>query len=583
MSAPGSGSRPGIGVGLRAPHYRQFLETRPRVDWLEVHSENVLSRAGRDWDVLRSLRRDYPVSLHGVGLGLGSAQGFSWDHVERLRLLVEQVEPFLVSEHLSWGALRARQLNDLLPLVLDGAALDLLVARVGRVQDLLGRQILIENVSTYVRFQADTMGEAEFLGALARRSGCGILLDVNNLYVNQRNHGEDALAAIAALPRGAVGELHLGGHLDLGDVVLDHHGAAIAEQVWDLYRAALARFGQVPTLIEWDSALPALDVLLAEAARAREIAAPFAPAHEGTLFARETGESAAPLAHEALQAAFGAALVDAAAEPALSGVLAAGGQPGRRLAIYRSSLHAGQERALANAYPVLQTLVGEEFFTALARAYGASHPSLDADLNRYGGALSEFVAHFAPLAAYPYMADMARLEWALHQAHYADQAAVLTAAELATLTPARLDERRFALQPACALYASQWATVDLWLAHQPGGPAFPQQMARPCRAMAVRSSGELRVLPLDTAAYAALRALAQGACFGDALDAAFEIDVDFDVAAHLKRWLADAVFCSQGALARTPVRLNETRAAHALRRTGRRRPRWPGGSLPSCD
>ena len=278
MHSPASGGL--VGVGLRAPHYRAFLDERPRIGWLEVHSENVLSRSGRDWEVLRTLRRDYPVSLHGVGLGLGSAQGFSLDHLERLRLLAEQVEPFLISEHLCWGALHGRQLNDLLPLVLDEAALDLLAERVCRVQDALKRQLLVENVSTYVRFRLDTMSEAEFLAALARRSGCAILLDVNNLYVNQRNHGEDALAAIAALPRGAVGEIHLGGHLDLGDVVIDHHGAAIAEPVWTLYRAALERFGRVPTLVEWDSEIPALEVLLAQAGRAQAVAATFAQAGE---------------------------------------------------------------------------------------------------------------------------------------------------------------------------------------------------------------------------------------------------------------------------------------------------------------
>ena len=523
----------GVGVGLRAPHYRTFLETRPRVGWLEVHSENVLSRSGRDWDVLRTLRRDYPVSLHGVGLGLGSAHGFSPAHLERLRRLAEQVDPFLVSDHLCWGALRERQLNDLLPLVLDGVTLDLLVARVGRVQDALGRQILVENVSTYVRFQADAMSEAEFLAALARRSGCGILLDVNNLYVNQRNHGDDALAAIAALPPESVGEIHLGGHLDLGNVVIDHHGAAIAPPVWDLYRAALARFGRVPTLIEWDSELPPLEVLLAEAEQAQAIGAAFAAPAARAVFAPGEPGRVEPSAHAGLQAAFGAALFDAAREPALAGMLVAGDQPGRRLAIYRGNLTAQWERALGNAYPVLRTLVGEAFFAALARAYGQAHPSVDPDLNRFGADLAEFVAGFAPLVDYPYMADMARLEWALHCAHYAAEAPALTAADIALLSPAQLEERRFALHPACALYEGRWATLALWRAHQPDGPAFPDDMALPCRGVIVRSGWQAQVLPLDRAAYAALERLAGGAPFGVALDAAFDVDEDFDVAAYL--------------------------------------------------
>ncbi|MGJ9419435.1 DUF692 family multinuclear iron-containing protein [Massilia sp. CMS3.1] len=545
MPTPLPAGLSGVGVGLRAPHFQAFLDTRPRIGWLEVHSENVLSRSGRDWDVLRTLRCDYPVSLHGVGLGLGSARGFSPAHLERVRRLAEQIEPFLVSEHLCWGALRDRHLNDLLPLVLDGAALDLLAARVGRVQDTLQRQLLVENVSTYVRFRDDAMSEAEFLAALARRTGCGILLDVNNLYVNGRNHGEDALAAIAALPVGSVAEIHLGGHLDLGEVVIDHHGAAIAEPVWKLYRAALARFGRVPALIEWDSDIPALEVLLAQADMAQAIGAAFTPARVSEPFPSAHWRGAEPAAHETLQAAFGAALFDAACEPALAGMLADGGDVGvlgRRLAIYRGNLTGNWERALANACPVVKALVGEEFFAALARAYGKRHPSVDADLNLFGAGLPDFIAGFAPLADYPYMADMARLEWTLHRSHYAPDAPVLAASDLAVLDPAQLEARRFTLHPACVLVESAWATVGLWLAHQPGGPAFPDAMAAPCRGLVLRSSWHTQVLPLERAAYATLRRLAEGARFGDALDAAFEVDEAFDVAANFNRWLADGVF-----------------------------------------
>ncbi|UUZ50108.1 DUF692 domain-containing protein [Massilia sp. B-10] len=234
---------PLVGVGLRAPHYRQFLEQRPPVGWLEVHTENFLDQSGWDWHVLQTLRQDYPISLHGVGLGLGSARGFSREHLARVRAVVRQTEPMLVSEHLCWGAVHDRQLNDLLPLALTEEALALLCQRVEQVQEAFGRAILLENVSTYVRFDADAMSEAEFMAALARRTGCGLLLDVNNLYVNQCNHGEDALAALAAIAPGTVGEIHLAGHLVTPDAVIDHHGAAVDPQVWALYQAALARFG----------------------------------------------------------------------------------------------------------------------------------------------------------------------------------------------------------------------------------------------------------------------------------------------------------------------------------------------------
>jgi uncharacterized protein (UPF0276 family) len=215
------------------------------------------------------VRRDYPVSLHGVGLGLGSAAGIDAGHAARLKALVERVEPVFVSEHLSWGALPGRHFNDLLPLPFTREALELVSARVCGLQDLLGRRILVENVSAYVEPGAPEMSEGGFLAALAHRTGCGLLLDVNNLYVNQVNLGRDALAQIAALPPESVEEIHLAGHSSGAHGLVDTHSARVCGEVWRLYDAALERFGPVPTLIEWDADLPALEVLLDEAGRAQ--------------------------------------------------------------------------------------------------------------------------------------------------------------------------------------------------------------------------------------------------------------------------------------------------------------------------
>ncbi|MCB1887417.1 MAG: DUF692 domain-containing protein [Rhodocyclaceae bacterium] len=260
----------GVGVGLRAEHYADFLDQRPPLDWLEVHAENYFGDGGWDLHVLETLRADYPISLHGVGLGIGSASADHFErHLDRLAALIERIQPGLVSEHLSWASLPGRHLNDLLPMPLTAEALELVCERVDRLQTRLGRRCLLENVSSHVRFAADTMDEASFLAQLARRTGCGVLLDVNNLYVNQCNHAEDARQAMAALPTGVPAEVHLAGHLVTDLSVVDHHGDRVAEPVWDLYRDALRRFGPLPTLIEWDTDVPALDVLLDEAARAR--------------------------------------------------------------------------------------------------------------------------------------------------------------------------------------------------------------------------------------------------------------------------------------------------------------------------
>jgi uncharacterized protein (UPF0276 family) len=260
----------GVGVGLRHAHYGEFLSAIPAVDWVEVHSENYFGDGGYDLHVLETVRRDLPVSLHGVGLGLGSAVPLDTAHLARLKRLCECIEPAVVSEHLCWGATPDGALHDLLPMPLNEASLDHLCARVAQMQDVLHRKVLIENVSTYVRFREDTLCETAFLAELARRTGCGVLLDVNNLYVNQCNHGEDALAAMHALPPEIVGEIHLAGHRVTPVAVIDDHGSRVAPGVWSLYEAALQRFGAVPTLIEWDTDIPPLDVLLDEAHRARE-------------------------------------------------------------------------------------------------------------------------------------------------------------------------------------------------------------------------------------------------------------------------------------------------------------------------
>jgi len=256
------------GIGLRTPHYRELLAREACTGWLEAHTENYFGDGGYDLHVLERLRERYPISLHGVGLGLGSVHGFSQEHLDRVAALVGRIEPALVSEHLCWGAVAGRSLNDLLPLPLTNEALALMCTRVQRMQDALRRPILVENISTYLRFAREEHGEAAFLNELAARTGCGLLVDVNNLYVNQCNHGVDAAAILDAIDPRHVGEIHLAGHVATDLAVIDHHGDRVAPPVWELYQRALRRFGDVPTLIEWDTDVPALDVLLDEAARA---------------------------------------------------------------------------------------------------------------------------------------------------------------------------------------------------------------------------------------------------------------------------------------------------------------------------
>lgn len=258
------------GIGLRFRHHQPVAEARPAVAWFEVHAENYMG-GGIVPRYMDAIRRNYPISLHGVGLSLGSADGLDTAHLGRLRDVVDRVEPGLISEHLSWSVSGGTYLADLLPLPLTEEALTIVCHHVDQVQAQLRRRILIENPSTYLRFRHSTIPEWEFLAQVAQRTGCGILCDVNNIYVSACNHGWDARTYLAALPPAAIGEIHLAGHsireFAQGRTLrIDDHGSRVAPAVWALYREALARFGPIPTLIEWDTHVPALEVLMEEAA-----------------------------------------------------------------------------------------------------------------------------------------------------------------------------------------------------------------------------------------------------------------------------------------------------------------------------
>jgi len=263
------------GIGLRFPHHAAVLDTLPDIAWLEVHTENYMG-GGQPIAYLEMIRAHYPISLHGVGLSLGSAEGLDVAHLERIGEVARRIEPALVSEHLSWSVVDGLYIADLLPLPMTEEALDIVCRHVDQTQAYLRRRILVENPSSYLRWRHSTIPEWEFLAAVASRTGCGILCDVNNIYVSAANHGWDPLVYLAELPPAAIGEIHLAGHsvreLGGGRVLrIDDHGSRVIPAVWGLYAAALARFGAVPTLIEWDTDIPELGVLIGEASRAETL------------------------------------------------------------------------------------------------------------------------------------------------------------------------------------------------------------------------------------------------------------------------------------------------------------------------
>jgi len=263
----------GHGIGLRAKHFARFLEERPPVDWVEVVTENFMADGGRPIAVLEKVRRDTPVVLHGVSLSIGSVDPISGTYLDDLERLVRRIEPAMVTDHLCWGSHRGRYVHDLLPLPYTEESLAHVAGRVAAVQDRLGRPILLENPSSYVAFRDSTLAEWEFLSELCARAGCGILLDVNNVFVSARNLGFDPISYLDGVDPEHVGQFHLAGHADKGRYLLDTHDAPVPLAVWDLYREALRRFGRVPSLVEWDDHIPPLEEVVAESRRAAAIEA----------------------------------------------------------------------------------------------------------------------------------------------------------------------------------------------------------------------------------------------------------------------------------------------------------------------
>ncbi|HEY4341334.1 MAG TPA: DUF692 domain-containing protein [Steroidobacteraceae bacterium] len=266
----------GFGLGLRPQHYAEVLESRPALDWLEIISENYLVAGGKPLYFLDRIRELYPMVMHGVSLSIGSTAPLDFEYLAQLKSLARRVRPGWISDHLCWTGVGETNLHDLMPLPYTSEALHHVAARIAQVQDFLGQRIVIENVSSYVTYRSSEMTEWEFIAALTAQADCDLLLDVNNVYVSSVNHGFDARAFLEAIPTSRVRQIHLAGHSHRGDFLIDTHDTAVPQAVWDLYRHALQRFGQVPTMIERDANIPALAELVDELQSARRIASPAA-------------------------------------------------------------------------------------------------------------------------------------------------------------------------------------------------------------------------------------------------------------------------------------------------------------------
>ena len=531
----------GFGVGLRPKHYRDFLEGSPSVDWVEAISENFMGVGGRPFAVLERVRRDRPVVLHGVSLGIGSAAPLDERYLRDWKALIDQVQPALVSDHLCWGRAHGRYSHDLLPLPFTEASLDHVVARVGQAQDFLGRQLMLENVSSYLTWAHSELSEWDFLAEVSKRADCLLLLDVNNVYVSSRNHGFDPDAYLSAIPVDRVAQFHLAGHQRRPELIIDTHDGPVSDEVWALYARALGRFGQVPTLIEWDDAVPPLDVLLAEAQKARAFAAT----------AHRTGEPVSPpvAGPRALEgpplASAQATVFDAvcnpeavtpeaealiAAHPPLSGK--------QRLEVYAEMYWLRMRDVLRDAFPAVSAGLGADFEPVVAdflRAHPSTSPSLDALGARFPG----FVR-----ASRPAWADLAALEWARGQSFIALDGPVVDFAALQAHPPESWPEVSLRAHPSVRVLELAFDPLPA-LRAQRDGKQVPAPLEAPTALVVWRSGFEVFHAPIDSKEAAALRVLLPGASLPEVL-APFEELEDGGVAAFeaLSSWFSEGMVSS---------------------------------------
>ncbi len=568
-----------VGISLKPEHYRDILDTDPNIGWFEVHPENYMVLGGPPLRWLKVIRERWPLSLHGVGMSLGSSERPPDDHLQALKRLIDRFDPFLVSEHLSWSRTGKIFLTDLLPLPMTKEALDAVAGNVSHAQDVLGRQILIENPSVYLALAGDGIPETEFLRELSMRTGCGLLLDINNVYVAARNLDFDARDYLGAYPMAAVGEIHLSGHAterrDNLEICIDDHGSPVPDGVWALYEEVVPQCPEAPVLIERDDNIPALAELLAEATRAETALAGIpagncatqrhpirqqnnnlqaAPASTGFGLAdfQETFRHAMGVGHDTSGAGYtGEQTTPAAREYADAALLPALAHTGGmsqhvRLDVYRNNIASALVWSLRGLYPSLLSLAGEEFFDAMARDYACQNPPAHGVLCEYGHDFPEFVGRFASAADWPYFADAAHLDLAWFCAYAAPEAAPCNPARLASITPEDLPAIQLALHPSHTLLRSPWPLDRI--REVALGDADSQDAVdigeNPALLLVIRPQAEVEIRTLDEGGFAFLQALESGGTLAEAAAEATAQDSVFDAARHLADHLEGGTFSS---------------------------------------
>lgn len=459
------------GLGIRPELFGPVEQTKPGCGFLEAHSENYFGESIARTKLL-ALREDYPISLHGVGLSLGRADHLNHSHLSQLKALVDQVEPLFVSEHLAWSAYSHRHVPDLLPLPLTDAALAIMCDHVDQMQTALGCQVLVENPSNYLLFDQLQIPEPEFLNELAARTGCGLLVDVNNVHVSATNVGRDAKAFLAALNSDVIGQYHLAGYTEVErdvagvkeTLLIDTHNQTVYEPVWELFDFALMQHGARPTLVEWDSDFPEFSILLGECAKADERLARvdegnFSPV-SATKVVYDAEQSLAAHQHGFLDAVF-------AIEPAL---VSAKADHRHRIWVYQNNVFAAIQDYLKEVYPAARGVVGADFFKQMAQRHVQSCPPAEGNIHLYGADFHQVIETFEGLEALPYLQDVIHYEWALHSAYFAE---VSNSLEPASIPQEELLTMPVALNDSVQMICSDFPVYEI---HRQSLPDFSDEV-----------------------------------------------------------------------------------------------------------
>lgn len=399
----------GFGLGLRTTHYADFLAVKQPLDWLEIITDNYLVEGGKPLAILDTIRRDYPIAMHGVAMSIGAAQGLDIDYLRKVKTLANRIDPLWVSDHLCWTGPGPEQLHDLFPLPYTDEAARHVIAQITQAQDILGRRLVLENVSSYIQYPQDSSSEWQFLSHIAKEADCLLLVDVNNIYVSSVNHQFDPLQYLDALPANRVQQIHLAGHENRGDHIIDTHDHPVAPAVWDLYAQACQRFGSVATMIERDDHIPPLPELLAEMQIAREIAAQHcAPSDTNTMAMEDSALSPSTprdfsgnLAHSQRNWANYILTDPMPAAPAVLG----------RPHIYHHAYRARLIDVLADTFAKTYLYMGSDTFDEHTATYVVAYPPLHRSLHRYGEGMVAYLQDLYPNN--PELHELAQLDWDL--------------------------------------------------------------------------------------------------------------------------------------------------------------------------